>query len=87
MEIMRYWRFNMDCFEAVEHVNNLRMLKEVYNRLLKDPYKSLYENSELKKLIKMTQEEIENTLSLMDRMELSDSYDQNTGKIHQLYKV
>ncbi len=75
----------MNCDQAMDHLKDLRLLKSVYLRLLKDPYKSVFGDNDLKKLIKMTQDEIEELLDFMRNMELEDSYDPNTGKVHRIY--
>ena len=56
----------------------------MYKRLYKDSRKSLFANTDLIKLIKMTNDEIERVVELMYNMELEDSYDQNTGKVVRL---
>lgn len=71
--------------DAIEHLSNLGMMKKVYLRLYKDPYKSLYSSKELAKLISMTNKEIERITELMYNMELVDSYDQNTGETISYY--
>ena len=77
----------MTCDEAIEKLKNLQMLKKVYIRMYKDPYKTLYNNRDLSKLIKLTNEEIEELVELMTNMELLDSYDQNTGELNKIYRL
>ena len=76
----------MTCDEAIRNLQDLKMLKEIHHRMYQSGYNSLYTDNDLKKLISMTKEEIDNLLEIMGNMELTDSYDQNTGQINQIYK-
>lgn len=77
----------MTCDEAIDHLKDLKMLRTVYSRLVKDPKTSLYDDCQLEHLIQKTTNEINRIIELMMDMELADSYDQNTGEMHQIYRT
>ena len=72
--------------ECSNRLNDLRTLMDLYKRLYSDPYKSLYKDTFIKKLMNKTYSEILRLEDLMYNMELDNSYDQNTGELHEFYK-
>lgn len=77
----------MTCDEAINHLSNLRLLKKVYIRLLNDPYKSVFRDQELIKLINMTDEEIGDILDKMQDMELVEGSYRNLTEEEKLLKI
>jgi diphthamide biosynthesis methyltransferase len=56
----------MKTSKVLERIRDLRLLKQVYGRLYTDQYTSLFSNSDLKRLIKMTDEELHKLLNMLD---------------------
>lgn len=71
--------------EAMYTLKNLQMLESLYEKLVGDPYQNLYTDRDLKRLIKLTKQNRENILEIVNQMECQDSIDQNTGKVHKIY--
>lgn len=76
----------MKCSEAIVLLKDLKMLRSIYENMQNRSHETLYSKRELSRLINMTNEEIYRITDLMLDMELEDSYDQNTGKVHLIYK-
>lgn len=76
----------MTCYEAIDRLKDLQMLRRIYVKLGNDSESVLYSKFQLGELIKHTTDEIERISELMENMELLDSYDQNTGKLNKIYR-
>ena len=76
----------MTCDEALEKLSFLRLAKATYKRLYDDYRMSLYKDEVIKNLIKSTSHEILKIESWIEYMELTDSYDQNTGEVNKIYR-
>ncbi len=68
--------------KAIEHLVYLKDLRTVYKNMMKDSYKSLYTDYDLKILIDKTNLAIEDLLELMIKMDTKDCYDQKKGEIY-----
>jgi len=63
-------------------LEDLRDMLNFYKRLYDDPYKALYRDEAVKKMMNSTYKEVLRLEDLMYNDELEDSYDQNTGEYH-----
>jgi len=76
----------MTCIEAMDRLADLKTLRKIYKKLVTDPYSSMFSNTELQDLIIKTDSEVFRIVELMHNMELQDSYDPNTGVVHEIYR-
>ena len=61
--------------ECLNNIQDLRMVRDVYLRLLHDPTSSFYKNDIVKTLLEKTSKELDRLEELLYNGELSNSYE------------
>lgn len=73
--------------EGINLIKKHKKLIEIYKEVYRTEGTCLFKSEELRVLIQKSNKEIVRIYDLISNYELDDSYDQNTGDYHIIYKT